>query len=345
MNIKTLLIASAVTLTACAGNAQRPDYKVDINLGPQAPEGAAAYLLDYDTGEALDSCRVTSGNAVFTGNITAPRFVRLTVDGERVTAFVLERGNIDVSDKGIKGGELNAALTSVNDRLDEVENAFRALPATATDSQRQAIIDQYKAVLDSAMKANIDNPVGYYIFVQSALEMSPSELNDFIARHPDMKQYKRVNAIIEAQAKREATSVGHKYVDFAVEYNGKTERLSDYVKPGEYTLVDFWASWCGPCIRQTAVIKELYNKFHDKGLNVVGVAVWDEPSATLEAIREHDLPWPCILDAQTIPTDLYGIQGIPCIILIGPDGTILSRDKQDDELIGEVTDAISGKAG
>ena len=58
------------------------------------------------------------------------------------------------------------------------------------------------------------------------------------------------------------------------------------------------------------MLKQLYNRYHDKGLNVVGVAVWDEPQNTIEAIKEHELPWHCILNAQTIPTDLYGIQGI-----------------------------------
>jgi len=84
------------------------------------------------------------------------------------------------------------------------------------------------------------------------------------------------------------------------------------------------------------MLKELYNKYKDKGLDVLGVAVWDKPEDTEAAIRNHNLPWESILDAQTIPTDLYGISGIPCIMLIGPDGTILSRDKQDDELRADV---------
>lgn len=343
MRIKSLLFAAATIVTACAGNAQQPGYTVDVNFGQSAPEGAAAYLLDYDTGEAIDSCRVAGGVAAFKGDIDTPRFVRLTLGGERVASFILEPAAITVGNDGIKGGELNGRLMQMNDDIEKIENEFADLPATATDEQRQAIIDRYHTVLDSAMKANIDNPIGYYLFIQSAMEMTPDELDALVAAHPQMKQYKRVQSILESQQNKAATSVGHKYKDFAITYDGKTERLSDYVKPGEYTLVDFWASWCGPCIRQTAVLKQLYNRYHDKGLNVVGVAVWDEPQNTLEAIKEHDLPWPCILNAQTIPTDLYGIQGIPCIILIGPDGTILSRDKQDNELIHDVEQALANR--
>lgn len=187
------------------------------------------------------------------------------------------------------------------------------------------------------MQSNRDNPLGYYLFLQSDMAQAPaSELRAELAKYPDFAKYKRVQGMLAAAEKREATQPGKKYADFEVTYDGKTERLSDYIKPGKYTLVDFWASWCGPCMRQAAVLKDLYAKYHDKGLDIVGVAVWDEPANTLAAIKSHGLVWPNIINAQTVPTDLYGIMGIPCILLIGPDGTILSRDKQGDELVADV---------
>ncbi len=94
-------------------------------------------------------------------------------------------------------------------------------------------------------------------------------------------------------------------------------------------------------MRQLKVIKELYAKYKDKGLDVVGVAVWDKPEDTLEAIKSHDLKWPCIINAQTIPTDLYGIQGIPCILLINPEGIIVSCDKQGEALVKDVEAAMA----
>jgi hypothetical protein len=70
--------------------------------------------------------------------------------------------------------------------------------------------------------------------------------------------------------------------------------------------------------------------------------VWDEPENTLKGIKSHDLPWEQIINAQTIPTELYGISGIPCIMLFDPNGKILSRDKQDDELKADVKAAMEG---
>lgn len=84
-------------------------------------------------------------------------------------------------------------------------------------------------------------------------------------------------------------------------------------------------------------------EYGPKGLEVIGVAIWDEPENTLRGIKDHELPWRNIINAQNIPTDIYGIRGIPCIILFGPDGTILSRDKQDEELNADVAKAIDNK--
>ena len=293
-----------------------------------------ARLVNFDSGATVDSVLVADGVATFEGEVDEPYLARVVVDGGRLPVFILESGTISFNDKeGAFGTMLNDQLRQLGREISQLGSQFQG----ADEAAQKTLYARYEALVDSTMQSNRDNPLGYYLFLQSDMAQAPaSEIRAELAKYPDFAKYKRVQGMLAAAEKREATQPGRKYADFEVTYDGKTERLSDYIKPGKYTLVDFWASWCGPCMRQAAVLKDLYAKYHDKGLDIVGVAVWDEPANTLAAIKSHGLVWPNIINAQTVPTDLYGIMGIPCILLIGPDGTILSRDKQGDELVADV---------
>ena len=340
MSLKLRVIAAAATLAAAASATAEP-YRIIVPLTPD-DEGAMARLINYDTGASIDSVLVTEGAAVFTGDIDEPILARVVVDGTRMPGFVLESGTIARSKEGdFFGTMLNDQMRSFSQEMKTLAYAFSQAP---TDGEKAEIYKKYNAALDSAIAENADNVLGLFYFLQSdASQLDAPGLREQLAKYPEFAKSQRVQGLLATAQKREATSVGQKFVDFEVTYDGKTSRLSDYVGKGNYTLVDFWASWCGPCIRQTAVLKDIYNKYKDKGLEVLGVAVWDKPEDTKRAIEQHELPWPCIIDAQTIPTDLYGISGIPCIILFGPDGTIISRDKQDDDLRADVDAAMSRK--
>ncbi|MBQ7463127.1 MAG: TlpA family protein disulfide reductase, partial [Bacteroidaceae bacterium] len=101
---------------------------------------------------------------------------------------------------------------------------------------------------------------------------------------------------------------------------------------GKYVLVDFWASWCGPCRAEIPNLITAYNKYKDKGFTVLGVAVNDKPEATLKAIKDDGIPYPQILNSQQIAASAYGIISIPEIILFAPDGTILARGLRGEEI-------------
>lgn len=337
MKIKSLFLAASVLATSAsiyAGN-----YKVIAQL-TEDEDDLVAYIVNYDTKQKVDSTIVENAQAVFTGTIDAPFFAQLVVDGDRYGSFIVEDGNVKVEKRQGHGTMLNEKLNAYFGQFGKIQNQFKE--TTDTDKQKE-IYSTYNGFIDLILEKNADNPIGLYMFLQKMYEMNKEQVLAALEQHPQFKSSVRVNNYIAALKQKERTSPGQKYIDFEITYDGKTSKLSDYVKPGKYTIVDFWASWCGPCMRQAAVLKEIYAENKDKGLEIVGVAVWDEPHNTLEAITAKELPWPNILNAQTIPTDLYGISGIPCIIIIGPDGTILSRDKQGDELKEDVRKALAGE--
>lgn len=334
--------AVALLLASCAKN-ENTDYTVTVNV-PSAENGSMAYLVDYDSSDKIDSTIVENGTALFKGKIAKAVMAQVVCDGSRAGTIVLEPGQIvlDSETRAMSGSPLNESLASFNKAEKALMEEYRQLPDDSTGIARaKELSDRHTAMSDSLIAANNDNALGYYTFLQNAYECNLPQLDSILALYPTFSEGKRIAKLRTSLVKKQETQPGNMFKDFEVTYDGKTSRLSDYVGKGKYTLVDFWASWCGPCIRETAVIKELYNKYSDKGLEVLGVAVWDQPENTLKAIEQHQLPWNQILDAQTIPTDIYGISSIPCIILFDPQGKIVSRDKQDAELTADVDAAMA----
>lgn len=144
-----------------------------------------------------------------------------------------------------------------------------------------------------------------------------------------IKESAPVQKSITVNKGMKANQPGSRFIDFTIEngnIDGTPVSLSDYVGNGKYVLVDFWASWCAPCRGGIPGIKELYKKYAGENFEVVSVAVWDERAATLKAIEEEQMPWPQIIDAQDIPSNIYGFTGIPQVILFSPEGTIIARD-------------------
>ena len=147
----------------------------------------------------------------------------------------------------------------------------------------------------------------------------------------------------EQAAEPQEATLPDDFIDFsAVQPDGTTLSLSDFVGHGKYILVDFWASWCGPCRGEIPNIKNVYKQFHGDRFDIVSVAVWDDVEDTQAAIQEEGLEWNNILGAGRVPTDLYGIEGIPHLILFAPDGTIVARNIRGRE-IGEAVAKALGK--
>ena len=133
-----------------------------------------------------------------------------------------------------------------------------------------------------------------------------------------------------------------RFVDFSATYKGTTQRLSDYVGKGKPVVADFWASWCGPCRREIPYLIDVYRKYGDKVV-VLGIATWDEPADTEQAIAEMQIPYPQIINAQKAGSDAYDIKGIPEIILFSADGKVLRRGLRGEAIAQAVEECLQAQ--
>lgn len=125
--------------------------------------------------------------------------------------------------------------------------------------------------------------------------------------------------------------------------DGKPIALSDFIGKGNYVLMDMWASWCGPCKGEIPNLARLHNQYKDKGLTVIGLFVWDKQENLKKAMESEGITWPQIVDEESKSTQMYGVDGIPHIILFSPDGTILKRNLRGDAMIETVEEIMNRK--
>ena len=339
--MKTLLTTSALALCMVScGMQEKPQYVVSAEFDNEF-EGKTVYLQDFDTEEKVDSAVITDGKALFRKPFDGSRCVYLIIDDTSFGDFYLTPDSITISEGIAKGGSLNIIHDDYWSRRMDLIQEFNALPDSVMKLRHKEFSDSLNNAKERLIYDNLDNALGKHLYYMYKLRyMELPQVDSVCQAHPLLAEMKRVKDYRDKLLLAKETGEGAMFRDFEVTYEGKTFRLSDYVGKGKYVLVDFWASWCGPCRREIPVIKEIYKEYQPKGLEVISVAVWDEPENTIRAAGELELPWLNVINAQSIPTDIYGIQGIPSIFLFGPDGKILSRDKQDEELREAIANAM-----
>lgn len=192
----------------------------------------------------------------------------------------------------------------------------------------------YGDVAELLYNANSESVIADEIGLEVIKFGTPEQVEKIRGRlSPETLEQEQVRKYLKYAEARARTAPGSQFVDFEGEDDGGNKiRLSDFVKPGKYTLIDFWAGWCPYCVRELPELARLRRIFADKGFDIVGVAVREEPAKTKNMVDKKGIDWPVIYNTQMIPYDIYGFVGIPHHILVGPDGKIISRGESVEQI-------------
>ena len=342
-----MLALVAMGVLACSGNAVK--YAID---GTGLEDGAVVMLVDQITNEPIDSAVVADGAFALKGKAPKDAFLALSSDKSNWTFPLFNDGQpvrVDYADNTLTGSELNNKLAECDAKTDALNQEYRAflnelmnLPEAEQEAKMPEYEEWYKKLGEcfvGVVEENLDNlvPVAFIRNVRSLA--GPDKFNELLAsdapfaKHPYVVDLKR--RIDESEAKRQETEekkqaiIGQKFLDLEeADPDGNLHKLSEYVGQGKWVLVDFWASWCGPCKAEMPNVVNAYKKFHDKGFEVVGLSFDREKEPWVAAITDWEMPWIHLSDLkywQTVASDVYNVNSIPDNLLIDPEGTVVAR--------------------
>ena len=349
----TYLLAAAAVFAAC--NSGNQGYTVTGTI-EGATDGDTVFLQTVEGRQLvkLDSAVITNGTFTFKGtqDTAANRYLTYSPAGAEgmIMDFFLENGKINIklngkssSATGTANNDIYQAIrTQLNELDSQMENIYTSMTDTAlTDQQREAKGKEMSALESKMMEVakagisqNITNAVGVHLLKSPLMPQIPATYSNDAT----------IIRIKENVEKMKATAVGQKFTDFEMQTpEGKTVKLSDYVGKGKTVLVDFWASWCGPCRREMPNLVEAYAKYKNKNFEIVGVSLDQNGDSWKEAIDKLNITWPQMSDLKYWNNEgakLYAVSSIPHTVLIDGDGIILARGLHGEELQEKLAEVL-----
>lgn len=345
-----MTLISAI-IASCSNN---DSYKINGKVD-KSSDGDKVYLIEWVDND-IDTIAVAEINGQkfqIKGQADQPKLCFLVYQNEEYDAsseIVLENGNISVElgDKStISGTKENEILNQFKKDAeviqDDISEIYNDIAGCSNASMYQELVEKYnekaKEMEDLTKKFvndNLDKVAGLYVLEQIASSMEEDELSNFVSRIPkSMENNVQAKKIKELYDAISSTMPGKPIKDFTMtDPQGKEYNFAKLVTEKQLTLVDFWASWCGPCMREVPNMKELAKEYAGKDFQIVGISLDSDEKAWNDAIVNKELDWLQLSDLHQWSNEaarLYNVRSIPCLMLVNKDGKIVSKGLSFEE--------------
>ncbi|MGE5383341.1 MAG: redoxin domain-containing protein [Omnitrophica WOR_2 bacterium] len=359
-----LFLTLIISLSAC-NSRKSNEFLISGKIDGKAPE--KVYLQKNTDGkfQILDTAEVKNGEFKFKGTIDSPDIYYIGIDESRFVSFFNEpseisiKFNIDSTNKPeVTGSGSDVEYRKYLKSMDEYQSAqigFYTQYNEATrnkDSLKAKELETQLDKLDADHKSNLlnfikENPTSYvapYIAMRHSYELNLAELKQIMTGlDTKVKESPFSKMLNDRIAILESVEIGKQAPDFTMnDPEGKPVTLSSL--KGNIVLIDFWASWCGPCRRENPNVVAAYRKFHDKGFDILGVSLDKDMESWKKAINDDNLTWLQVSDLQywnNAVSKAYGIMSIPSNVLLDKNGVIIGRDLRGDDLTKKLEEVLA----
>lgn len=228
-------------------------------------------------------------------------------------------------------------LYNVKDQTDENLKILKEA-SLSLDKAYTLQTEEFVNMIPRYSKSNALMAIIYNYFFSSSADKLQELLNSF---DKSMQSNYYAKAIVDKINRTQACEIGKPAPDFEVkDLNGNLVKLSSL--RGQYVLIDFWASWCGPCRKEIPNLKNVYADFKDKGLKLIGLSIDSREADWRKAVEEEKLDYLQLWDSEKSTMKLYNYNGIPFIILVSPEGIILEKNLRGTEVREKVMKHLGG---